>query len=152
MVSFSLFKRLNTKRKYVPPVVKWVNEWLLFNASSAISQLYHGVERTNSFSMTWWWGPLCIKPTRLVGFYSANSLKQQSAGRHVALLGHIILILSQSEFGLSPYRCVLSGEARRANFIVFGLIRSGLEPTNYRTRGEQANNYTKNAVRMFWKT
>jgi hypothetical protein len=29
-------------------------------------------------------------------FYSASSLKQQSAGRHVAPLGHIILILNQS--------------------------------------------------------
>jgi len=29
---------------------------------------------------------------RLVGFLSVNSLKQQSAGRHVASHGHIILI------------------------------------------------------------
>jgi len=34
--------------------------------------------------------------------YSASSLKQQSAGRHVARLGHIILILSQPVFALSP--------------------------------------------------
>jgi len=31
-------------------------------------------------------------------FYSASSLNQQSAGRHVALLGHIILISSQPVF------------------------------------------------------
>ena len=30
-----------------------------------------------------------------VGFYSASSLKQPSAGRHVDPLGHIILIPSQ---------------------------------------------------------
>jgi len=35
-------------------------------------------------------------------FYSASSLKQQSAGRHVPPLGHIILILSQPVFALSP--------------------------------------------------
>jgi hypothetical protein len=35
-------------------------------------------------------------------FYSASSFKQQSAGRHVAPLGHIILILSQPIFALSP--------------------------------------------------
>jgi hypothetical protein len=35
-------------------------------------------------------------------FYSAYSLKQQSAGRHVAPLGHIILIPSQPVFALSP--------------------------------------------------
>jgi len=34
-------------------------------------------------------------------FYSASSLKQQSAGRHVAPLGHIILIPSQLFFALS---------------------------------------------------
>ena len=35
-------------------------------------------------------------------FYSASSLKQQSAGRHIAPLRHIILIPSQSIFALSP--------------------------------------------------
>ena len=35
-------------------------------------------------------------------FYSASSLKQQSTERHVALLGHIILIPSQPIFSLSP--------------------------------------------------
>ena len=34
-------------------------------------------------------------------FYSASSLKQQSAGRHVAPLGHIILIPNQQVFALS---------------------------------------------------
>ena len=33
--------------------------------------------------------------------YIASSLKQQSASRHVAPLGHIILILSQPIFALS---------------------------------------------------
>jgi len=36
-------------------------------------------------------------------FYSASSLKQQFAGRHVAPLGHIILIPIQPVFALSPY-------------------------------------------------
>ena len=54
--------------------------------------------------------------------YSASSLKQQSAGRHIAPLGHIILILNQS---------VLGGEAANSNFIVFGLTRPGLGPTMY---------------------
>jgi len=35
-------------------------------------------------------------------FYSASSLKQQSADRHVAPLGHIVLITSQPVFALSP--------------------------------------------------
>ena len=35
-------------------------------------------------------------------FYSASSLKQQSADRNVAPLGYIILIPSQPVFALSP--------------------------------------------------
>ena len=35
-------------------------------------------------------------------FYSASSLKQQSASRHVAPIGHTILIPSQPVFALSP--------------------------------------------------
>jgi hypothetical protein len=34
-------------------------------------------------------------------FYGASSLKEQSAGRHIAPLGHIILIPGQSVFALS---------------------------------------------------
>jgi hypothetical protein len=35
-------------------------------------------------------------------FYSASSLKQQSAGRYVGPRGHIILIPNQPVFALSP--------------------------------------------------
>ena len=41
---------------------------------------------------------------------------------------------------------MLSGEATHTNFIIFDLTRSGLEPMIYRTRGEQANQYTTEAV------
>ena len=37
-------------------------------------------------------------------------------------------------------------EATNTNFIVFGLIRPGLEPTIYHTRGEHANHYAIDAV------
>ena len=70
----------------------------------------------------------------------------KSADRHVAPLGHIILMPSQLVFALSPQRCVLSGEATHTNFIVFDLSRSMLKPTIYCTRGEHANNYTTDAV------
>jgi len=68
--------------------------------------------------------------------YSASSLKQQFAGRHVAPLGHIILILNQPVFDLSTY----------INFIVIGLTRSELEPAIYRTGGGHANHYPADAV------
>jgi hypothetical protein len=44
-----------------------------------------------------------------VDFYSASSLKQQSAGRHVAPLGHIILIPSQPIFDFSRVHLARAG-------------------------------------------
>jgi hypothetical protein len=41
-----------------------------------------------------------------MNLYSASSLKQQSADRHVAPLGHIILIPSQPGVALSPQWCL----------------------------------------------
>ena len=84
-------------------------------------------------------------------FHSASLLTQQSADRHWDPLGHIILIPSQPDFALSPYCCVLSGETTNTNFIVFGLIQSGLDPKIYRPRGEQANHYTIDVVESVLK-
>jgi hypothetical protein len=57
-------------------------------------------------SMKIWW---CIDNVRfvldqhaLLYAYSTNLLKQQSMSRHVAPLGHIILITSQPVFALTP--------------------------------------------------
>jgi hypothetical protein len=80
-------------------------------------------------------------------FYSASSLKQQSAGRHVTQLGHIILVLNQPVIVLSP--CVISGEAADTNFIVFFMTTSALDSTIYRTRAEHANHYTTDTVPCF---
>ena len=82
-------------------------------------------------------------------FYSASSLKQQPAGRHVAPLRHIIMIPSQPVFALTPQCYVLSGEAANTNCIVFGLTRPGLELMIYCTRGEHANHYTTDEVCRF---
>ena len=72
-----------------------VSEWLLFN------QFYSYImARTSYIFMTWWWSPLVLKHADL-DFYSTSSLKQQSTGRHVAPLGHIILIPSQPVFVLT---------------------------------------------------
>jgi hypothetical protein len=60
-------------------------------------------------------------------FYNASSVKQ-----HPSFEPTILYSLS----------LMLSGEATNTNFIVFGLTRSGLEPTIYCTRGEHANHYT----------
>ena len=73
------------------------SEWLLFNANSAIFQLYHG---ENKLWMRWWWGLFVLDQHAELDFYSASSLKQQSADKHVAPLGHIILIPNQPVFVL----------------------------------------------------
>jgi hypothetical protein len=78
--------------------------------------------------------------------YSGSSLNQQSAGRHVAQLGHILLILSQQNFALTTYCCVISVEARHTNLIVFGLTPTRLEPMIHRTQGEHVHHYTTDPV------
>ena len=79
-----------------------VSEWLLFNANSAIFQLYHGKNKL-IFNV----GDddeirFVLDQHAELDFYSASSLKQQSSNRHVAILGHIILIPSQTVFALFP--------------------------------------------------
>jgi len=44
---------------------------------------------------------LCTRPTGLIGFFSPVSLKQGSMGRHVYLLGPLILIPNQELFALT---------------------------------------------------
>ena len=66
---------------------KWVIEWLSFNAKWTIFQLYHGENKLLFDEMT------ILDQHAELDFYSASSLKQQSAGRYVAPLRHTILIL-----------------------------------------------------------
>ena len=63
----------------------------MFNANSAIFQQYHGNDEVR----------FVLDQQAELDFYSASSLKQQSADKHVAPLGHIILILSQPVFALN---------------------------------------------------
>ena len=70
--------------------------------NSAILQLYHGENK-----LIFQWNDdevrfVLDQHALQLDFYSAISLKQQSMDRHVTLLGHIILILSQQIFALSP--------------------------------------------------
>ena len=108
----------------------WKSERVLFNTNSAIFQLYHD---GNNLIFNEDDDEVCfvLDQHAELDFYSANSLKQQYTVRHVAPLGHIILIPSQPVFALSPEWCVLSGEVTHTNFIVFGWF----EHTINRTRG-----------------
>jgi spore coat polysaccharide biosynthesis protein SpsF (cytidylyltransferase family) len=66
-------------------LLEWVSEWLLLNANSAIFQLYYD---ENTFQ----WDDDDVRfgldQHAELDFYSASSLKQQSADRHVAPFTH----------------------------------------------------------------
>jgi hypothetical protein len=125
--------------------LRLVSEWLLFNANWATFQLYHGEKKLHS--MKWWWCPLGSRPTRWIFIVLAhwnNSLRVDMSIHS----RHIIPILSQPVFALTPECCVLSGEATNTNSIVFGLTRPGLEHTIYCTRGKHANHYTTDDIEL----
>jgi hypothetical protein len=75
LVNFFSFYKSEWKIKYL---ILWVSELFLFNAKSAIFQLY---------------GENILRFKEII-----SSLKQQSAGRHAAPLRNIILNLSQPIF------------------------------------------------------
>jgi len=76
----------------------WVSEWLLLNANSAISAISWREQ------INFQWGDdefrFVLDQHAGLDFYSASSLKQQSeaAGRHVAPIGHIILIRRSNKY------------------------------------------------------
>jgi len=74
-----------------------MSEWLLFNANSAIFQLYQVNFQWDDDEVHF-----VLDQHAELDLYSVSSQKQQSADRHVALLWHIILIPSQPVFALSP--------------------------------------------------
>jgi hypothetical protein len=84
-----------------PLLIDWLSEWLLFNANSAIFQLYYG---ENKLIIKWDDDVVrfVLDQYAELDLYSASSLKQQSAGRNVTPFGHIILIPSPPFFALSP--------------------------------------------------
>ena len=71
--------------------------------------------------------------------YSAISLKQQPEGRHVAPLGHSILIPSQLVFARTPLCCMLSNETTN------GLDRSS-NPRSPALKAHMLTYYTTDAV------
>ena len=64
----------------------------------------------------------------LLYVYSTNSLKQQSVRRHVAPLGHIILITNQPVFALNPYNAACLAEKKQIPILLLVWPKPGLEP------------------------
>ena len=98
---FYVFMTLNSAGQRNACLANWLSEWLLFNANSAI---FLAISWQEQVYFQWDDDEVCFvldQHTKL-DFYSASSLKQQSSDRHVAPLGHIILIPSQPVFTLFP--------------------------------------------------
>jgi len=78
-----------------------------------------------------WWDddnvPFVIDQHAKLDFNSASSLKQQSVGRDVVPVGHIILIPSQPVFIITPQCSMLIREATNTKFIIFGLTHLNTE-------------------------
>jgi hypothetical protein len=95
-----MYWKCNHNEQYKDIVSEWVSEWLLFIANSIICSVISWREQVN-----FQWDDdevrFVLDQHAELDFYSTSSLKQQSAGRHVAPLGHIILIPSQQVFALS---------------------------------------------------
>ena len=68
-----------------------MSEWLLFNANSAI---FLAISWRKQVNFQWDNDEVrfVLDQHAELDLYSASSMKQQSVDRHVALLGHIILI------------------------------------------------------------
>ena len=82
-------------------ILSRVSEWLLFNANSAIFQLYHGDNKliVNEMMIE---VRFVLAHHAELDVYSASPLTQQSPVRRVAPFGHIILIPNQLAFALNP--------------------------------------------------
>jgi hypothetical protein len=110
LIDIDLIDNFDSKIKNFSPLYSWKSAELVLNNNQSLTPI-----------TTFYIGDNVDNVVHL-----ALSFNQQ--------LRHIILIPSQPVFPLSPYCCVLSGEATNTNFIVFCLTRPGLEPTTYSTR------------------
>jgi hypothetical protein len=139
------------------------NNSLQVNISSTLTQYLDSKPVTHSDTVSWFlachplWHSILIpslSPTLTHYLDSKPVTHSDTVSWFQAChpLWHSILIPSQTVFVLSPSFCVLGGGATNTNFIVFGLIRSGLEPAIHHTRGKHANHYTTDAVLAHWNS
>jgi hypothetical protein len=82
-------------------IIEWMSKWLLFHANSAIVLDISWREQVN---IHWDYDEtrFVLDQHTYLDLHSARSLGPQSVNRHVAPLGHIIMIPSQPVFAVSP--------------------------------------------------
>jgi len=105
----------------------------------------HEIFATSCIFMTWGWLFLLGQHAGLE-IFSTNSLKQHSEIRHVSVFWHIILIMNQQNFTLSPKCYMINVEAAHINFIVVGFSWPEIQPTICCTLGKHTNWYTAEEI------
>ena len=126
-------------------VTKRVLNYLIFGMMWGESYVSY-VART---SYIWWDDDICfvLDQHAQLDLYSASSLKQQSANRHVApLKTHYPDLKPTNVFLFLLNATWFSGEATNTNLIVFCLTWQGLEYKIYSTQFEHVNHYTTEVV------
>jgi hypothetical protein len=109
---FQIFCRQATVKNILTWKMHKKNKSLQFNTASkwksdhclmSVEPFLSCIMAKTSYILMRWWCLLCTRSTCLAWFLlSASSLIQKSMGRHVAPLGHIIMIPSQPIFALTP--------------------------------------------------
>ena len=125
-ISNSLLFRLN---------FEWVDDCCLTPIQQFFSKI---MVRTSYFSMRWWWGPLCARPTRLIAHWKNMynlwidmSLHSDTSYRFRANPSFLLI-----------HECsMVSGKAVNTNSKVFWF---GLSETRTNTRGKHTNHYYTN--------
>jgi hypothetical protein len=82
-------------------------------------------------------------------FYSASSLKQQSAGKYVTNLDTLFWFCANLSLLLLLNAVCLAEKQQIPILWVFILTLPGLEPMIYCTRGEHATNANKQTYKVF---
>ena len=97
--------------------------------------------------MGWWWGPLCTRPTSLVGFFI--ELAHWNNSPWVNMSPHLDTLFwfrANQTCSFSLLINAFLGRSNKYHFIVFGLTRPGLEHTISHTRGDHTNHNTADEV------
>ena len=118
-----------------------MSEWLLFNANSAIFQLYHGENKLIFIEMMMRSALFLTNTLNMIFILLAH----WNNSPRVDMSFHTYTLFW---FRANQSLLFLLNAATNTKFIVVGLTQPELEPRIYRTRGEHANHYTTYPVNM----
>jgi hypothetical protein len=104
---------------------KWVSEWLLFMA------------RTSLFSTRWWWGPLCSRPTRWVGFFIVLAHWNNSPRVDMSLHSDTLVWFRANQSLLFLLNAACLAEKQQIPILMSLVWHDWARPTIYRRRAHK---------------